>query len=212
MTAKRSASKPARLWARQASHRPSGETTGCWSAPGFEGVRSRGSPEPSIGVVQRSKLVLQASSLGSSLAEKITDAPSGVMTKSLSSPKGLEGTSPSKPDVKATGAPVAAPEASNLMANSRLRVPLAQASQWRMKRRSWTTPDGLPAARSSSRRLVQSRPSQSGKTPRATTMPAPSGLSRKATTSSGSRVTCSAARPSRSVRQIWSEPERGERK
>ena len=42
-------------------------------------------------------------------AEKTTASPAGVKTNSLSSPKGLEGVSPSKPLVIQVGVPVALP-------------------------------------------------------------------------------------------------------
>ncbi len=62
------------------------------------------------------------------------------------------------------------------------------------------------------RSTVQAAVPQSGNTAMATTRVRPSGLTRKVSTSSGRWVTCTAVSPARSVRQIWSEPERLEMK
>jgi hypothetical protein len=152
---------------------PSALNTGPASQALFDAVRLRALPLPSACNRYRSKLVERGSSALDRRALTTSDLPSGAQARSDRSPNGLDGTSATRsaPTSVADSTGALPPRSATKM---RLRRPSAQVSQWRMKRRSKTTP--LLAGLASSFFLVQSRsPLQPGKAPAAKAMRLPSG-------------------------------------
>src|SRR5665213_1393524 len=86
-----------------------------------------------------SKLVDHGSVMPAIRTSKYTVFPSGAKLYSLSSPNGLDGTSPSIPNVRCSGS---AAEPIGVMKSCERR-PSDQVSQCRIKRRSYTLPVAL---------------------------------------------------------------------
>ena len=185
---------------------PSAENTGPASHAVFAAVRLRAAPLPSLFASQMSKLVDHGSLPLDARALIASCLPSGDHARSDRSPKGFDGMSPSTPPLTST-AVFAGDSASAGTTNTRLSVPSAHVSQWRMKRWSKIFPLALPFAFASAscRCLVQASASasalsrQSGNAVDATAMRVPSGDSLNAPTSCARSVSCFGVPPAAGI-------------
>src|SRR5688572_12624548 len=152
-----------------------------------------------------SKLVDHGSVLPAMRALKYTVLPSAEKAYSLSSPNGLDGTSPSMPALKWNSLP-GLPSSRSAMNSCERRTKIL----------SYTVPVALSASRASSFFLLQSSaspsPAHSGNTSIESSTCWPSGDSLKLLTSSASEVACFASPPFASTCQSWLVPSFGARK